>query len=454
MIESFLARDEGKTLEFKENCRPLRRIVRTAVALANTAGGAIVLGIRDKTKEVVGLADSLADEERLANAFAASIRPLLVPDIQIHAWRDRELIVVSVPHTVGPYYLQSEGPEAGTYIRLGSTNRRAGPEMIAQIQRLARNTFFDEQPCTEIDSEAIDFRAASEFFAAVSRPLTAPKRRSLGLIVEHGGRKIPTQGAVLLFGKERRRFFPDAAIRCARFLGVNTARFADQTEVDEHLPQAVESVVSFIERHTRQGIEIGRVRRRERPEYPPEVVREAVINAVVHADYSIGGAGVKVAVFDDRIEIANPGLLPFGLTLEAALSGVSRLRNRVIGRTFRELGLIEQWGSGIGRMLAVCAEAGLRAPRFEEVGANFRVTLFGERVAEPALPEWHTAMLDHLVKKHRITTREAAKLWNTSSRTARTRLRKLVIDGVLAEVGTGPKDPRKTYVLKERRHGR
>jgi len=310
MIEPFLARDEGKSLEFKENARPLQKIIQTAVAFANTSGGAIVIGVRDRTKEVIGLADPLTEEERLANAFAESIRPLLIPDIQVHAWRDRELIVVSVPHAIGPYYVRAEGPEAGVYIRPGSTNRRAGPETIAEIQRLARNTFFDEQPCTEINSEGIDFRAASEFFSAVSRPLTPPKRRSLGLIVEHGGREVPTQGAVLLFGKDRRRFFPDATIRCARFLGTDTARFLDQTEVDEYLPKAVESVIAFIERHTQQGVEIGRIRRQDHPEYPPQVVREAVINALVHADYSIAGAGTKVAIFDNRIEITNPGLLP------------------------------------------------------------------------------------------------------------------------------------------------
>jgi hypothetical protein len=166
------------------------------------------------------------------------------------------------------------------------------------------------------------------------------------LLVESSGREVPSQGAVLLFGKNRRRLFPDATIRCARFLGTDTARFADQTEIDEHLPRAIESAIAFIERHTYQRIEIGRVRRREHPEYPPPVVREAVINAAVHADYALGGAGIRVAIFDDRIAITNPGLLPFGMTLEAALSGVSRLRNRVIGRTFRELKLIEQWNGG------------------------------------------------------------------------------------------------------------
>lgn len=452
MIEGFLARDEGKTLEFKENSRPIKAIVRTAVAFANTAGGHIVIGVKDRTKEVVGVADPLAEEERLANAFADGIRPLLVPDIQIHAWRKLHLIVVAVPHAVGPFHVRSEGPQAGVYVRLGSTNRPAGPELLAELQRLARNTFFDEQPCAGASSEDVDFRAASELFATVSRPLTSAKQRSLGLVVARGAREVPSIGAVLLFGKSREYLFPSATIRCARFVGTDTARFLDQNEIAEHLPRAVEHVVAFIERHTRQGIEIGRVRRREVPEYPVEAVREAVINAIVHADYSIGGSGTKVAIFDDRIEITNPGLLPFGLTLDAALAGVSRLRNRVIGRVFRELKLIEQWGSGLGRIYSACKNAGLAEPRFEELGANFRVTLFGRRVKAPALPEWQSALLTYLEKEGKTSTQTAAKLWRVSDRAARMRLRRMVKDGMLIDIGSGPRDPYRVYVLREKKH--
>ena len=448
MIKSLLARDEGKTLEFKRNCSSLVKIVQTAVAFANTAGGTLVIGIQDKTKNVLGLSDPLKDEERLANAFADGIRPLLIPEIQVHAWRDKELIVISVPHTVGPYYVKREGPEKGVYIRLGSTNRRAGPPMIAEILRLARNTLFDEQPCSETSSEDIDFRAASEFFSSVSRQLTSPGRKSLGLLANHGGRDVPTHGAVLLFGKARRDIFPDAVIRFARFRGTDMARFLDQVEIDEYLPKAVESAVAFIERHTLGALEIGRIKSREIPEYPSEAVREAIINAIVHADYSISGMDIKVAVFDNRIEITNPGLLPFGLTLDAALSGVSKLRNRVIGRIFRELKLIEQWGSGIGRMIAACEEQGLHPPRFEEIGTSFRVTLFGQRIKARKVPDWHNLLIDYLVERGEITTKQAAGIWQTSDRTARTRLRKLVEDGVLAEVGTSPKDPKKIYILK------
>ncbi|MFO8009278.1 MAG: helix-turn-helix domain-containing protein [Dehalococcoidia bacterium] len=451
MIKDILARNEGKYLEFKENCRSMQNILRTVVAFANTSGGTLVLGVRDNTNEVVGLTDPLADEERLANAFADNISPVLVPDIQIVSWRDRELIVINVPHLVGPYYIRSEGPENGVYIRLGSTNRLAGPEIIAGIQRLAVNTLYDEQPCTEVNSEDIDFRAASEFFSQVSRKLGTSKRKSLGLLVPHNNREFPSRGAVLLFGKQRNTVFPDAIIRCARFRGTTTEQFLDQTDIDEYLPRAIESTVEFIERHTLRAAQIGRVRREEIPQYPPAAVREAVINAVVHADYSLLGMNIRIGIFDDRLEITSPGMLPFGLTLEAALSGVSKLRNRVIGRVFRELGLIEQWGSGMGRMIAACTDAGFEAPNFEEIGTTFRVTLFARRPAVPTkIPEWRKQLEQYLLEHHEISTRGAAQLWDVSDRTARTRLRKLVIEGVLAEIGTGPQDPKRVYVPKSK----
>ena len=136
--------------------------------------------------------DPLKEEERLSNVFADNIRPLLIPDIQIHSFRDRSLIIVSVPHLTGPYYyVRSDGVEKGVYVRLGSSNRRAGTEMIESIRRLARNISFDEQPCTESNSEDIDFRAASEFFEYVSRRLTPSACTTLGLIISQGCKEIP-----------------------------------------------------------------------------------------------------------------------------------------------------------------------------------------------------------------------------------------------------------------------
>jgi len=119
---------------------------------------------------------------------------------------------------------------------------------------------------SEINSEDIDFRAASEFLEAVSRRLTPPACNPLGLTFRQGDKEIPTYEVVLLFGKNRHCLFPDAVIRCARFHGVDSKRFLDKMDLDEYLPRAVEPVIAFVERHTLQGAEIGRIHRMERSE--------------------------------------------------------------------------------------------------------------------------------------------------------------------------------------------
>ena len=138
------------------------------------------------------------------------------------------------------------------------------------------------------------------------------------------------------------------------------------------------------------------MRRKERWNLPPVAVREAMINAVAHADYAQRSAPLRVSIFDDRLEIENPGLLPFGLTVDDLAHGISKLRNRVIGRVFHALGLIEQWGSGIQRMTTACREAGLAAPRFEEIATRFRVTIFTAQVDAPTLDDTDQAIVDAL----------------------------------------------------------
>ena len=144
MIEELLAQEEGKTLEFKENTHSLGGIVKTVVAFANTAGGILVIGVKNRTKEIVGLIDVLKEEERVANAIADSVAPLLVPDIEMRAYREREILILRVPHAAGPFYIKSDGEKQGTYIRFGSTNRVVDEEMLSALRLFAANLSFDE----------------------------------------------------------------------------------------------------------------------------------------------------------------------------------------------------------------------------------------------------------------------------------------------------------------------
>ena len=136
---------------------------------------------------------------------------------------------------------------------------------------------------------------------------------------------------------------------------------------------------------------------------PPLAVREAIINAVTHADYSQRGAPIRINVFDDRLEIENPGLLPFGLTIEDLPRGVSKLRNRVIGRVFHELRLIEHWGSGAQRMIASCQQAGGPVPIWEELGTRLRVTMSTEPVDAATADPMDQAILNLLDGGDRTT---------------------------------------------------
>ena len=270
---------------------------------------------------------------------------------------------------------------------------------------------------------------------------------TLKLIAPYQGRMAPTIGGILLFGKSRFTHFPDAWIQAGRFAGTDRRRIVDSTEVRTYLPGSPAEAIAFLRKHLQREAVIGALKRTDRWTLPDVAIREAVMNAIIHADYSQRGAPIRIALFDDRLEVENPGLLPFGLPIEEMQKGSSRVRNRVIGRVFQELGLVEQWGSGIQRMTAACRDHGLDPPLFEEIGTHFRVTLSTIRRHAPATDDRDRAILRALGRnaaKGPSTSQIAQKL-GVSPRTARTRLAALVERGLVAEIDSGPQDPQRRY---------
>ncbi|WP_231582861.1 ATP-binding protein [Methanosarcina sp. MTP4] len=227
----------------------------------------------------------------------------------------------------------------------------------------------------------LDFEAAVVCFER-HRKLVKKDLESLRLVTKHQGHLVPTVGGMLLFGKDREMIFPDAWIQCGRFIGKDKADIFDHIEIHEHLPIAVERVMEFLKKHAMRGADFSELRRRDVWSIPLTILREAVVNAVVHADYSQRGAPIRVAFFDDRIEIENPGILLPGLTVEDMLQGVSKIRNHVIARVFRELDLIEQWGSGVSRMFKEAKALGLPEPEIVEVGMRVRFIVYLEESIE------------------------------------------------------------------------
>jgi predicted HTH transcriptional regulator len=216
---------------------------------------------------------------------------------------------------------------------------------------------------------------------------------------------------------------------------------------------ALEEALAFVKRNTRQGLAVRGLQHSETCDYPPVALREAVINALVHADYAQRGLPLRLALYEDRIEVENPGGLPPGLTFEDIRRGFSKLRNRVVGRVFHELKLIEQWGSGIRRMTTACVQAGLAEPDFEEIGTGFRVTFRRERVAPPQLDEVNAAVEEFVQRRPGVSTREIAGHIGLTTRATRGRLKQLAALGLVIPIGTGPSDPRRRFYPPAKRTG-
>lgn len=464
-LTEMIAAPEGKALEFKRDLSSLRPILKTLVAFANTSGGALVIG-RDDGGDLRGVPDAAAEEERLASAIADGIAPALLPDIEVRRHRGRDLLVVHVARWPGPFHLKAEGPERGVYVRLGSTNRKADGETLERLRREARDRAFDALPCIGADADDLDMDAIRRAFAAVGREIDAAKLESLGVLIRYGKERVPSNGGVLLFGRDevRRRHFPDAVFRCARFVGAAGAQFLDQADFEGPVLAGIDEAIKFVRRNTRLAARIEGLRRRDIPEYPPGALREALVNAVAHTDYSLSGMNLRVAVYDDRLEVENPGALPFGLTVADLKAGVSRIRNPVIARVLRELELMEKWGSGYKRMRDECAPNGYPLPEWIELSAVVRCVFKPHPDATEAVaglgpgqgtksgPSRDQVRLLVMAREPRsITDLMASVGWKNRTKFRDKLLRPLLDSGLVAMTEPGkPTSSRQRYVTTEK----
>lgn len=260
-----------------------------------------------------------------------------------------------------PYFLKNQGKTEGTYVRIGATNRQADLDSIHELERQKRHISFDEEICYETTFENLDTSALFDRFEKIGRPLNPEKLQNLKLVKSDNNILYPTNALMILLGE-----FPHCMVKCARFKGTTMDVFIDKKEYTGDLFSVLENTQHFILNHINLGAKINGLYREEAYEIPEVAIREALVNAVIHRDYVNRGRDIKVGVYDDVVNIVSPGSLPNNITMEDIFNGRSESRNRVIANIFKELGLIEQWGSGIGRIINSCKEYGLPIPQIEE----------------------------------------------------------------------------------------
>ncbi len=289
-------------------------------------------------------------EEQISTLIHAQCVPVIIPDISFHAIDGARFIKVQIYRGSNlPYYLKSKGKKEGTYIRVGSSNRQADAEIIISLERQRRNISFDSEPIHDKDFMEFDLRSFKTFFREkTGEILDEVAIKKLELLREFQGKLLPTYAYALFSdGIARKELFPYAKIECARFKGIIAGEFIDQKTIDDNISVQAEIAYDFILRHINKSASVKGVYTESRWEYPIIAIREAIRNAVVHRDYSLSGKDIKVAVYDDMVEITSPGKLMPSIDFSDMEARQSDIRNKIIAPIFKKLGVIDQWGNGL-----------------------------------------------------------------------------------------------------------
>ena len=382
MVEDTMFSGESKNIEYKVSLPDKsEKYMKTIVAFANTQGGKLIVGVDDKTHQIVGVENDVLFQlmDGIANAVSDSCVPQIIPDIEPQTVDGKTVIVVSVEAGKNrPYYLKSKGKDNGTYIRVAGTSRLAFPEKIKELEMEGARISWDELTCVgyPVSEEATEKLCLDieKFRKKAGMSEHSVKKEQLinwKILKQSEGQLLATNAYALLTSD----YFSFSKTQCAVFKGTDRAVFLDKRELKGPIYTQIEEAVDFVLRNIRLGATIDGLVRKERYELPPEAIREMIINAHCHRNL-LDESCIQVAIYDDRLEVTSPGGLYNGLTYEEVMNGHSKIRNKGIANIFSQMGLVEAWGSGIKRILNAAEEYGLPKPRFQEFDNMFRVELF------------------------------------------------------------------------------
>jgi ATP-dependent DNA helicase RecG len=366
---------ESSTLEFKESIPAKDQILRTVIGFCNLYGGRLIIGVRDN-HEIVGVPDEEVNGilEYLHKNIYESCTPPIFPTIYTQRFGVVLALIIRVDAGMNkPYHLRSEGVQRGTYIRMGRSTLRADPQTILDLQNQSRGISADAVPVYNAIPDCIRPELVKKFLSskpAGFRGTVDPNiMTAYNLIRREQTRSFPTAGGVLLFSENPQRWFPEAFIICTRFKGISGRNAESSRDCTGTLFDQFEASYDFIINSLEKSFFIEGRRRKEQYEIPIIAVREILMNAIVHRNYSITGP-TKVAIFDNRIEIFSPGTFPGPLDTENLTAGITYIRNTIVAKVFREAGYIEKLGTGFLTVFDSYDKMGLKKPLVIE-GENY-----------------------------------------------------------------------------------
>jgi ATP-dependent DNA helicase RecG len=365
--------------EFKERSIAADDLAASLVAFANTDGGQLIFGVNNQ-KQLIGINDPDRLMQLVDNvAFNNCDPPITVVQETVRDEQGRVVVVVNVPK-------RDQRPsrtQRGVYfVRTTSGRRQASRQELLRLFQATESLFYDETPVfradmTDLDEQAIarllqDVQAYGVDIAGMPRERLL---RNWSLIQEVNGEMHPTVAGTLFLSRHPQQLIPYVYISALQIPGTDLADAPhDQKRIEGPMRQMLEDSMRFLEIHLRRHHKIKGLEPEAKLELPIEVLREALVNALAHRDYTIVSP-IRVIVFADRLEIHTPGQLPNGVTIDSIRLGVHVLRNPSIYNIFLKLGLVTDAGSGVPRMIRLIRQATNQEPDFRIVGHEFIVAL-------------------------------------------------------------------------------
>ncbi len=447
-----LRNGRSETVDWLPGRAQVSDIAAVLVAMANSHGGTVVLGVAPRTDKPAGIDDTENAINCVLEAALSIEPPLIIPMPQVVQVQGSPLVVVQVPRGM-PYVYALEGRFLK---REGAANVPLSPSALRRLMLERGDVSFEAEPARDAHKSDLDWAKVEEYVAGLSGLANMPPEQVLlkrGCLIRRGDELVPTHAGILLFGKDPQQFLRGADITAARFAGTEMGDVFTRQDITGTLPEQIRRAETFLADNLRKGVQLSdRMARSEQMEYPLKAVRELVVNAVAHRDYSIQGDGIRLYLFADRLEITSPGGLPGPVTVENIVEERFS-RNSAIVQVLSDMGFIERLGYGVDRVIALMRQANLPDPKFTETAGGFRVTLYNTAVPKTAESEQELFggvfrgepinrrqeyALDFLInrKNPRITNKDLQEMCpEVHSETIRRDLADLVSRGILIKMG-------------------
>ncbi len=365
---------ESERIELKKSTSELKEGVISITSILNKhQRGRLYFGIANSGK-VVGQTVTENSLREVSRAISENIEPKIYPEVRKEKIEEKECIVVDFKGGNTPYFAYGR-----VYMRIADEDRPMSARELEKmiLSKNKEQLRWDNQICKSATIDDIDNAAIKQFLAAAkeeNRIKISDSNKVLVLkrLKVMSGNNL-TNAGVLLFGKKPREFFGNALVKCGRFKGELKEEFFDMKDIEGTLFDCIEKSINFLKNNLRLTAKIEGLYRKEKWEIPIEALREAIINALIHRDYTSQGF-TYIKLYDNEIVIANPGKLPDTLKIDDLYQEHESIqRNPLLAEAVYYTGMIDAWGRGIRNIVEILHAEKLPKPTFEESGGHFRI---------------------------------------------------------------------------------